>query len=119
MEDNEPVRLWTPTQAVADTANISRFRGWLATEQGLTFRSYDELWRWSVDESERFWKLLLSWFKVSFDGDPDVVTNGRPMPDTRWFENLSLSYAEHVFRNAEAIAGDVAVIAIRENGERQ
>lgn len=34
-------------------------------------------------------------------GEAEAVTDGAPMPATRWFEGTSLNYAEHVFRNRD------------------
>jgi len=129
MSDREPMKLWSPSADTVNDANISVFSRWLANTQRLTFSTYHDLWQWSVNDAETFWRLLLTYFQVIHDGTADAVVNGKAMPETRWFENLSLSYAEHVFRQlnkgqrASLISthndAEVAVITARENGERR
>ncbi len=41
---------------------------WLAEDRGLSFDSYGELWQWSVDDIDAFWRSLWDYFGVeSFD----------------------------------------------------
>jgi len=102
---------------MAENANITTFSRWLASTRGLNFANYPDIWQWSVDEPDAFWKCLVDFFRVAFDGVPDPVTNGMAMPGTRWFERLSLSYAEHVFRNGTDEG--IAIIATNERAEQQ
>jgi len=60
--------------------------------------SYDELWRWSVEDLEGFWAAVWEFFDVRAGGDPSTVLASRRMPGARWFPDVSLSYPEHVFR---------------------
>ncbi len=46
-------------------------------------------------------------------GDPGAVTDGAPMPGTRWFEGVRLNYAEHVFRDRDP--AEVAIFAAAED----
>ena len=46
-------------------------------------------------------------------GDPGAVTDGAPMPETRWFEGARLNYAEHVFRDRDP--DEVAIFAAAED----
>ncbi|MEJ1241591.1 acetoacetate--CoA ligase [Chryseolinea sp. T2] len=108
-------KLWTPAQEVVEGANITAFCTWLGKHSGRTFSSYHELWQWSIDHSEVFWSLLMKFFNVTYDGVAEPVTNGMAMPDTRWFEGVSLSYAEHIFRNETS--DTAAIIATDESGE--
>lgn len=42
--------LWEPSSERITSANITGYMDWLKTEKGLEFNSYDQLWKWSVDE---------------------------------------------------------------------
>lgn len=111
---NAPVKLWSPSAAMAAHANITAFSRWLTVSRGLHIQNYEDLWQWSIDAPDEFWKSIIDFFRVDFDGVPSPVTNGLAMPETRWFENMSLSYAEHIFRNGTP--EDLAIIATNESG---
>lgn len=100
---------------MVENANITAYRAWLQKNLQRTFRDYPELWQWSVDQPETFWKSIIEYFRVAYDGARQPTTNGMAMPDTRWFENLSLSYAEHIFRNNNPSIP--AIVATNELGE--
>ena len=38
--------------------NIRLYQDWLTTTRGLSFDSYDTLWRWSVDDLPAFWQSI-------------------------------------------------------------
>ena len=60
----EATLLWEPSEEVKQGANLTAYMGWLEREHGLSFASYDELWRWSVDDIEAFWASLWEYFDV-------------------------------------------------------
>jgi acetoacetyl-CoA synthetase len=62
------------------------------------FDDYHSLWRWSVDDIERFWASICDFFDVRFGAAPERVLGSRAMPGAEWFPGARLSYAEHVFR---------------------
>jgi acetoacetyl-CoA synthetase len=66
--------------------------------RGCGFADYHELWRWSVEELEGFWRALWDFFEVQADGDSSNVLASREMPGAAWFPDVRLSYPEHVFR---------------------
>ena len=76
---------------------MTEFMRWLEAERGLSFPDYDALWRWSVDDLDGFWRAIWDFFDVQADGDPSPVLASREMPGARWFPNVCLNYAEHVF----------------------
>jgi len=101
------MKLWTPTSEFIQKANLSDYIQWLNDKKNLSFVSYDLLWDWSVNHLEDFWLTLFSYFNILYDGDPTPVTNGKAMPETRWFEGVNLSYAEHVFRKKNNSQGAI------------
>jgi acetoacetyl-CoA synthetase len=90
--------LWTPSADIIRRANITAYRTWLQRNGDVGVSDYNALWKWSVDDVERFWASVWNYFDVLHDGDYQTVTNSVPMPETRWFEGVSLNYAEHIFR---------------------
>src|SRR5215210_4175291 len=87
-----PKRLWSPTPERIEQAAITSF----ARDHGLP-TAYDELWRWSVADVERFWALIWSHYEVS--GTYDEVLTDPAMPGARWFPGASLNYAGHILRD--------------------
>ena len=102
---SEPI--WIPPTELVERATMTRFM----RTHGCS--SYSELWRWSVEDVERFWTALWKFFDVQADGDPSVVLASRTMPGARWFPNVRLSYAEHVFRDKRD--EDVAILYASES----
>lgn len=91
--------LWSPSESFKENANLSKYISWLKDSCGLAFKDYEELWRWSVNDISAFWKSVLNYFHVVYDGTYTEVITGTAMPHYRWFEGINLSYAEHVFNN--------------------
>ena len=56
--------LWTPTAERKSQANITRYMAWLRDTRGLHFASYDDLWRWSVEDLEAFWGSIWDYFDI-------------------------------------------------------
>ncbi|AOK56076.1 acetoacetyl-CoA synthetase [Burkholderia stagnalis] len=92
--------LWAPSEALARGSNLARYLDWLAAECNLAFPDYDALWNWSVREPDAFWSSIWRWHDVQYDGSAHRVTDGAPMPHTRWFPDARVNYAEHVLRHA-------------------
>ncbi len=99
MSEETPTLLWAPSPERVERASITRF----AREHGLP-TDYGDLWRWSVDDIERFWATI--WEHYGVLGSYDEVLADPRMPATRWFPGASLNYAGHIFkdRNPETIA---------------
>jgi acetoacetyl-CoA synthetase len=92
-----PEKLWEPPDGLVERARLTEFMRWLATERGLDFDGYDDLWRWSVEDLEGFWSSIWDFFEVQADGGYDRVLGSRAMPGAEWFAGSRLNYAEHVF----------------------
>jgi acetoacetyl-CoA synthetase len=109
------VLLWEPSAAAVERSNLTRFTRWLADERGLEFDDYEGLRRWSISSLDDFWAAIWDFFDVQADGDRSTVLASREMPGARWFPDVALNYAEHVFRGRDA--GAVAVRHRAEGGE--
>lgn len=106
--------IWTPPSRFVEASNLHRFRSWLAARHDLRFASYDELWRWSVAEPDRFWQAVWDFFDIMSETAATSVRQG-DMPDTRWFGGTRVNYAEHVLR--AGTTGDPGRAAIRHASE--
>ena len=91
--------LWTPSQDRISAATITRYQAWLANERGLRFESYEDLWRWSVDDLTGFWSSIAEFCGVRFSEEPSAVLGRSEMPGAEWFPGSRVSYVEHIFRD--------------------
>lgn len=101
--------LWTPDNARIDRAQITKFLRWLDRELGLTFSDYNDLWRWSVTESNRFWRAIWDYFDIWGDA-PAEVLHGTDMFKARWFLRARVNYAEHLLRHESVATSEEAAL---------
>lgn len=90
--------LWSPTESFKNSSNLKKYMDWLQQHENFSFDNYDELWRWSVENSKQFWQSVWRYFKVISHTPFEEVHTDDPMPATRWFPGSTLNYAEHIFR---------------------
>ncbi len=99
--------LWTPSPERVARSNITAYMRWLEKERGLKFATYEQLWRWSVDELEAFWQSLWDYFKIESSAPHERVLADRRMPGAKWFPGARVNYAQQILRherpNADAI----------------
>ncbi len=43
----ESTLLWTPSEALKTSANLTHYRAWLGEHHALSFDDYGSLWQWS------------------------------------------------------------------------
>jgi acetoacetyl-CoA synthetase len=72
---------------------------WLDLRRGRRFRSYQELWQWSVTDLEGFWAAVWDYFLIRPSIPYSRVLVRRQMPGALWFPGARLNYAEHALRN--------------------
>src|SRR3954447_14473908 len=90
--------LWEPSAEAVERARMTDYMRSL--DRG--FETYDELWRWSVDDLEGFWESLWRYCDVQVSKPYERVLGKREMPSAEWFPGAELNYAEHIFRMAGA-----------------
>jgi acetoacetyl-CoA synthetase len=92
--------LWSPSDSVKNGSRLAEYMRWLAGHHGRTFDTYDQLWRWSVDDLEVFWASIVEFFDVQFAQPPKRILADRRMPGAQWFAGAQINYAANVFRHA-------------------
>jgi len=93
--------LWEPPAELLEGAKMARFM------RARGFSTYDELWRWSVDDLEGFWRAI--WDELGVEGGSyERVLGKREMPGAEWFPGARLNYAEHILRGKDDAA--VAIV---------
>jgi acetoacetyl-CoA synthetase len=105
--------LWKPDAADAERAEMARYMRWAGARRGDPFADYDELWRWSVEETEDFWASIWEFAGVRASHPYERVLDSLEMPGTRWFEGAELNYAENMLLGPTSVAGrDPAQVAV-------
>ncbi|CAN5769097.1 acetoacetate--CoA ligase [soil metagenome] len=92
--------LWEPTEGHKKRSEITRYMEWLA-ERGHDFRSYDELWQWSVTDLAGFWESIADFYEVLWRKPCETVLGSSSMPGAEWFRDGELNYAEHALRRRD------------------
>ncbi|MDD2058279.1 acetoacetate--CoA ligase [Pseudomonas sp. GD03860] len=109
--------LWQPSKAHIQATRMDAFRREVNRRFGLTLASYGELHRWSIEQRAAFWQTLADTFDVRWHQPAtEVLSEGRHMPDARWFSGATLNFAEHLLRRRD---DQPALIVVREDGERR
>ncbi len=95
---------------------IRLYQNWLQETRGLSFASYDALWRWSVTDLDAFWQSIWDYFELQSPTPHSAVLAVRRMPGASWFPGAQFNYARQVFRHVQKAdaAGFPAVISHNE-----
>jgi acetoacetyl-CoA synthetase len=84
--------LWTPSAERAAKTELARFMK-LAGKPG-----FEELHRWSVEQSAEFWNRLWDFCAVKGVKGGQTVVDPARMPGAKWFPEGRLNYAENLLR---------------------
>src|SRR5436305_7323108 len=106
MTATAPEVLWRPSQERIDRATLTRYQRWLSDTRGLRIDRYEQLWQWSVEDLEGFWRSIVEFFDIRFEVPGERVLGSDSMPGAEWFPGARVSYAEHIFRGrpSDAVA---------------
>jgi acetoacetyl-CoA synthetase len=100
MTNTAPPLLWQPDARTQAESNMRTYMAWLARNTNLQCSDYHALYRWSVNDIERFWHSLWQYLDIKAHTPFEQVLSSHAMPGARWFTGATINYAEHVFRNS-------------------
>jgi len=92
MTAREGTVLWEPPEELLTGSKMARYM----RDRG--FSEYGDLWRWSVEDLEGFWRSIWELYEVG--PSPERVLGSSAMPGAEWFPGTQVNYAEHLFRSA-------------------
>ena len=101
--------------------HIRLYQDWLQRTRGLSFASYDDLWRWSVSDVAAYWHSIWDYFDLQSPTPWRAVLAEARMPGARWFEGAQFNFARQVLRHAAPAhaAGFPAIVSRDERGRRR
>jgi acetoacetyl-CoA synthetase len=91
--------LWKPHPEESVKSNLAAFMRWLELRRHLRFRTYDQLWLWSVTDLDGFWAAVWDYFLIQSSVPYTRVLGRRTMPGAQWFPGTRLNYAENALRH--------------------
>ena len=106
--------VWSPTADRIESSALRAYLDWLEEREGRTFGDHDALWRWSVEDLDRFWTSIVDYYGVEFSTPWQQVRTADPMPFTRWFTGGRLNWAEQALRRGAD--DDTALVCVQEGG---
>jgi acetoacetyl-CoA synthetase len=96
---SEKKPLWVPSQDIIQRANMTHFIQFVNKKYEKKFKTYDELYQWSVNSIPDFWVAMWEFAKVKASKSWDqVVEDLRKFPGTKWFPGARLNFAENLLR---------------------
>ena len=93
-------KLWEGQNSFKENSHLFQYQNWLKVHYKLSFKSYNELWSWSVNNIEDFWTSIWEYFQIISHTPFKNIISGS-MPECLWFEGSTLNYAEHIFRHSD------------------
>jgi acetoacetyl-CoA synthetase len=112
---NEPaLPLWSPSADRVERSHLKRFMREVERRWGVHCSDHASLYRWSIEQPERFWLSVWDFCDVVAQTRGEVVLEeGDRMPGARWFPGARLNYAENLLRRAD----DAVAIVFRGEGK--
>ena len=94
-------KMWEPSQAAIESAQITQFARYCVHRFGLGFNTYPEFYQWTCDESESFWSALWDWGAVRGRKGEPILVDGHKMPGAKWFPGARFNFAENLLRRRD------------------
>ncbi len=101
--------IWKPSTKRKNSSSMKGFMNWLRDERGLSFADFNELWEWSVNDLESFWKSIWDYFGLKSSTSFSGVLNEEKMPGASWFEGATVNIVYEIFKDYEEIRNNTAI----------
>jgi len=97
--------VWVPTKDHIKRANVTRFISFVNKKHDLKIASYDELYKWSIENIQDFWAAMWEFGETKASRKYDkVVDNLDRFPGAKWFIGAKLNFAENLLKYRDARA---------------
>ena len=110
----ENICLWKPSQSRIDQSRMVDFIKNVNVHFQKSFASYEDLYQFSVENKEDFWKFLIDYFSISYQGSLEPVLLDNSFESYSWFSKSELNFAENLLKKGKDQS--VALIFKHESG---
>ncbi len=107
--------LWSPSEKRIESSQMSAFMKALNTEFNLNLKNYADLHAFSVGKKDLFWKFLISYFGVAYEGSLDPALLEEGFENYTWFSNVKINSAENLLKNG---AGEAVALNFQHESKR-
>lgn len=105
--------LWLPSKERVEQANVTKFINTVNKKHSLGINSYDELYKWSVENIADFWAAAWEFSEIKASREYSAVIDDLSrFPGAKWFVDARLNFAENLLRYED---GHLAFIFRGEN----
>ena len=94
---------WQPGHEAAQS-QLARFMKQVETETKRTFSGYDDFWRWTNENKEKFWDKVWDFSNVIGEKGGTVFKAGAKFQDARFYPAGRINFAENLLRRRDAEA---------------
>ncbi|WP_298608563.1 acetoacetate--CoA ligase [uncultured Thiothrix sp.] len=109
----EPITpLWSPSPERMDAALIDDFIQFAQDRSGHNLKTYQELYQWSIDNSEMFWSAVWDFSNIIGEKGLRILVDGHDIERAQWFPDAQLNFAENLLREP-ATGKDTIVIEFK------
>lgn len=94
---SDPTELYTPPSP--EQSRVFQFLRRINAQHSLTLSSYSDLYKWSIDNIDKFWSEV--WDDTDVIGEKGslvVDSSALPPANPAWFSEAKLNYAENMLR---------------------
>ena len=89
--------LWEPKNI--EQTNFNRFIELVYSRFNINLETYEDIYRWSVNNISHFWDTTLEYSDIIYSGKYSTVLENKTMaPGAKWFPGLKLNFAENLLK---------------------
>ena len=104
--------LWIPTAERISNSNLKHFISYLKANSNFQGDSYSDLYNWSVNNIEDFWKSIWEYSVIIHSESYNEVLIRKEIYNSQWFTGSKLNFAQNLLRFND---DNTAIISYREN----
>ena len=109
--------LWSPSQSRIANSAMTKFENYFSDILQTEFTSYSDFHNHSIENSDHFWRAIITFFDLIYEGELEPVNTDSGFNHYGWFPKVRLNYAENLLSKGHP--SDCALHYIHESGHQQ
>jgi len=101
--------IWKPSAKRKNSSSMKCFMDWLRDDRDLSFADFNELWEWSINDLEGFWKSIWDYFGLRSSTTFSKVLDEEKMPGASWFKGANVNIVDEIFKDYQEIRNNTAI----------